>query len=109
MFIRTLYEVYSLFKSSRDSIIHYSHHVSSCHRLYENNYMYNIIEKYIMLRMIAAALVAVLAIWSIVFAILFVSDEGDSDFTKYYSYTTFGVAPVVGAVIIWLILAPGNK
>lgn len=55
--------------------------------------------------MIAAGLVATLAVWSIVFAILFVSDEGDSDLTKYYSYTTFGVAPVVAAVCIWLIFA----
>lgn len=48
-------------------------------------------------------LVVALAIWSIVFAILNVTDKASSKGAEYYSYATFGVAPLVAALALWLL------
>lgn len=49
-------------------------------------------------------LVIALALWAITSAALVVADLGDADGTVYFSYATFGVAPLVAAIALWLLV-----
>lgn len=57
---------------------------------------------------IAAVLIIALALWAIASAAVVVAGKGDSDGMKYYSYATFGVAPIVAIVAVYLVLK-GDK
>ena len=50
-------------------------------------------------------LVIALGLWAIVSAALIVVDQGDADGTLYYSYATFGVAPLVVTLALWLFMS----
>jgi hypothetical protein len=52
--------------------------------------------------LIGVILVLALALWAIVSAVLVVAKKTDSAFTKCWSYATFGAAPIVAALSIYM-------
>jgi hypothetical protein len=52
---------------------------------------------------IGMLMILALMAWALTFAVLIVADKGDAKGTKYYAYATFGVAPLVTALGLWLV------
>lgn len=48
-------------------------------------------------------LIVLLAVWAIVSAVFIVAGMETSNLTKYWSYATFGAAPLVCALGLWFI------
>jgi hypothetical protein len=47
-------------------------------------------------------LITALFAWAMVFGLFIVLDKGETDMVKYYAYATFGVAPLVTVLGLWM-------